>query len=70
MSVPTPYRPLSTSDWAFLTPADRRFVYFPVKDPHDLLFSKGGELNVLLLFNMVAAGNVPPASRQQYVPLR
>ena len=31
--------------------------------------SAAGELNLLLLFNMIAAGNLPPASGREYVPL-
>jgi len=52
-----------------VVPADRRFAYFPMRDLHDLLRRKASELNVLLLFNMVAAGNVPPASPHEYVRL-
>ena len=51
-----------------VVPADRRFVYFPVQDIRHLL-REAGELNLLLLFNMVAAGSVPPASDRDYLPL-
>jgi hypothetical protein len=52
-----------------VVPADSRFVYFAMKDVLDLLASETEELNLLLLFNMVAAGNVPPASGHEYVSL-
>jgi hypothetical protein len=52
-----------------VVPADSRFVYFAVKDVYELLVSKMDELNLLLLFNMVAAGEVPPASSHEYLSL-
>jgi hypothetical protein len=52
-----------------VVPPDRRFVYFPMQDVYDLLISESDELNLLLLFNMVAAGNVPPASAHEYMSL-
>jgi hypothetical protein len=52
-----------------VVPADRRFVYFPMQDIHDLLTSEADELNLLLLFSMVSAGDVPPAAPHDYLPL-
>lgn len=52
-----------------VVPADGSFVYFAMQDVYELLTSETGELNLLLLFNMVAAGDVPPASAHEYVSL-
>lgn len=52
-----------------VVPSDSRYVYFAIKDIYDLLISETDELNLLLLFNMVAAGNLPPASGHEHVSL-
>jgi hypothetical protein len=52
-----------------VVPSDSRFVYFAMQDVYDLLISEADELNLLLLFNMVAAGNLPPASAHEHVSL-
>ena len=52
-----------------VVPPDSRFVYFPIKDVSDLLVSETEEVNLLLLFNMAAAGNLPPASDHEHVML-
>jgi hypothetical protein len=52
-----------------VVPGDSRFVYFAMQDVYDLLVGEAGELNLFLMFNMVAAGNVPPASPHEYVSL-
>ncbi len=52
-----------------MVPADRRFVYFPLQDIYHLLVREGDELNLMLLFNMVAGGSLPLASDRQYVSL-
>jgi hypothetical protein len=52
-----------------VVPSDSRFVYFPIKDVHDLLTSQTEELNLLSLFDMAAAGNLPPASEREHVTL-
>jgi hypothetical protein len=50
-------------------PPDRSFVYFAMNDVYQLLSDETAELNLLLLFNMVAAGEMPPASSHEYVSL-
>lgn len=52
-----------------VVPADSRFVYFAMQDIYNLLVRDTDELNLLLMFNMVAAGDVPPASDHEYVSL-
>jgi hypothetical protein len=52
-----------------VVPADRRYVYFAINDVYELLASETQELNLLLLFNMVAADDMPPASAHEYVSL-
>jgi hypothetical protein len=52
-----------------VVPADSRFVYFAMQDVYELLVSETEELNLLLIFNMVAAGDVPPASSHEYLSL-
>lgn len=50
-----------------VVPPDRSFVYFAMQDVYELLVSDTAELNLLLLFNMAAAGDLPPASSREYV---
>ncbi len=52
-----------------VVPPDSRFVYFATKDVYDLLISETEEVNLLLLFNMAAAGNLPPASAHEHITL-
>jgi hypothetical protein len=52
-----------------VVPAGGRFVYFAMHDVHELLVSQTAELNLRLLFNLVAAGDLPPASDREYVSL-
>ena len=52
-----------------VVPVDRRFVYFAMQDIYNLLVRDTEGLNLLLLFNMVSGGDVPPASSHQYVSL-
>jgi uncharacterized protein (DUF2342 family) len=51
------------------TPSDSRYVYFAFRDVQDLLISETGELNLLSLFSMAAAGNLPPASGREHMTL-
>ena len=52
-----------------VVPADSRYVYFASKDVYDLLISETDELNLLSLFDMAAAGNLPPASGNEHMTL-
>lgn len=52
-----------------VVPADRRYVYLPLQDIYQLFLREEDELNLMLLFNLVADGSLPPAADRQYVSL-
>ena len=52
-----------------IVPADRRFVIYPLPYFRRMLAGPDVDNTILLLFNMVLAGNVPDAAPHSFVSL-
>lgn len=52
-----------------VVPPDSRYVYFPVAAVYDLLTGETEDVNLLSLFTMAAAGDLPPASGNEHLRL-